>query len=108
MPIRSTPRKIVVNEDGSIFRIDIDVAPYIKRVPDDAPRCSSQTDECDLHEHPDVVECCVHETFRCNRCEKIHPWDFGAADEAPGLCDDCWAVYFGTSDHVAEPTGVEP
>lgn len=97
-----TARKIVVNEDGSVFRLELDGPPYIRRVPDDSPRCSSQSDECNLHLHPETIECCVHETFRCNRCEQIHSWDFGAADDAPGLCDDCWAAFFAKSSHELE------
>lgn len=104
----------VYDEDNQPIRITVIEEPrrdYVlyHKIQPDWPRCSAEPEaECNLHEHPGVVECCVHETFRCNRCEKTHSWDFGAADEAPGLCDDCWAVYFGTSDHIAEPTGVEP
>lgn len=29
------------------------------------------------------------ELFWCPRCERLVPWDFGAADETPALCDDC-------------------
>ena len=31
--------------------------------------------------------------FVCNACECVVKWGFGAADDAPGLCDDCWAHY---------------
>ena len=28
-------------------------------------------------------------TFRCAGCDRTVPWCFGAADDAPELCDDC-------------------
>lgn len=29
--------------------------------------------------------------FLCARCRRRVPWCFGAADDRPELCDDCWA-----------------
>lgn len=96
--------KRLVIDDGQIIKLTLVDVPSIYRVraekvPLDADQCSAGIhNECNLHEHPEILECVVHETFRCNRCEKIHSWDFGMADDAPGLCDDCWAVYFGNND----------
>ena len=28
--------------------------------------------------------------YRCKRCRRVCCWCFGAADELPGHCDDCW------------------
>ena len=32
-------------------------------------------------------------TYTCRGCERACGWCFGAADEHPDLCDDCWAAY---------------
>jgi hypothetical protein len=29
--------------------------------------------------------------YRCLKCRRYVPWCFGAADDKPELCDDCWA-----------------
>lgn len=31
-------------------------------------------------------------TFICEGCKREVPWDFGAADEYPNHCDDCWVA----------------
>lgn len=98
-------------EDGTVTRFIFDNGrrydtPEVETITPDMPQCSSRQKVCNLHEHPDIIECCVHQTFRCNRCQQIHPWEFGAADDAPGLCDDCWSVFFGSDPHdVTEPMG---
>lgn len=28
--------------------------------------------------------------YQCNRCERLCGYCFGAADEMPGVCDDCF------------------
>lgn len=28
-------------------------------------------------------------TYVCNRCERVCGFCFGAADDTPGICDDC-------------------
>lgn len=28
--------------------------------------------------------------YVCTRCERTVPWCFGAADQYPEWCDDCW------------------
>jgi len=28
--------------------------------------------------------------YKCSGCKRKVPWCFGAADDAPNLCDDCW------------------
>jgi hypothetical protein len=33
--------------------------------------------------------------FRCNRCERWAGFCMGAADDMPGLCDDCFCVIEG-------------
>lgn len=30
-------------------------------------------------------------TFVCPQCQRGMPWSMGAADNAPDICDDCWA-----------------
>lgn len=30
-------------------------------------------------------------TYRCAGCHRKLPWCFGAHDEMPDHCDDCWA-----------------
>lgn len=42
--------------------------------------------------NPLCVNCCPHgedEAFTCAGCDRVVPWWFGAADDAPELCDDC-------------------
>jgi len=37
---------------------------------------------------------CPHgetESYRCKRCRRRCCWCFGAADDLPDHCDDCWA-----------------
>ena len=29
--------------------------------------------------------------YRCRTCKRRVPWCFGAADQHPHDCDDCWA-----------------
>lgn len=31
-------------------------------------------------------------TYICNRCDRVCGWCFGAVDDAPGICDDCFAA----------------
>lgn len=33
----------------------------------------------------------VARVFRCAGCKRFVPWCFGAADDLPDHCDDCWA-----------------
>lgn len=37
-------------------------------------------------------ECEEHRTFLCPHCKLICSWDFGAADDRPELCNDCWGL----------------
>ena len=37
------------------------------------------------------ADCARCERFVCHRCERAVSWEQGAADDAPGLCDECWA-----------------
>jgi len=30
--------------------------------------------------------------YRCATCRRLVPWCFGAADDRPDECDDCWAA----------------
>ena len=30
-------------------------------------------------------------TYRCPTCRRWWPWCVGGADEAPEICDECWA-----------------
>lgn len=53
---------------------------------------------CRLSTESGFTDCVRHETFLCPRCERVVQWDFGCDDEAPALCDDCWAAYFGSND----------
>jgi len=50
-----------------------------------------------LKENPcNLPDDCDHcKRYVCNACENVKPWFNGAADSAPGLCDDCWAKYIG-------------
>lgn len=38
--------------------------------------------------------------FQCNRCERWVGYCMGAADDMPGLCDDCFCIIdgFGLED----------
>jgi hypothetical protein len=36
------------------------------------------------------ADCARCQRFTCNRCERTVGWELGAADDAPGLCDECW------------------
>ena len=29
--------------------------------------------------------------YKCRHCHKLFGWCYGAADELPDYCDDCWA-----------------
>lgn len=31
-------------------------------------------------------------SYRCRGCRRRVPWCFGADDDAPDYCDDCWAA----------------
>lgn len=44
-------------------------------------------------------DCAFCERYQCNRCERIVPWEEGAADDTPGLCDDC-AAWFHEGDNA--------
>lgn len=46
--------------------------------------------ECEDCALPD--DCARCERFRCRRCERDVPWTLGAADDTPGLCDECAEV----------------
>lgn len=35
--------------------------------------------------------------FRCVGCRRLVPWCFGAADDMPLHCDDCWAEMHATT-----------
>ncbi len=39
------------------------------------------------------ADCSECERYQCMRCESVVPWELGAADDTPGLCDDC-ALWF--------------
>lgn len=41
----------------------------------------------------DSEDCWV---YRCPGCWRIRPWCFGAADDMPDHCDDCWAKAHAT------------
>jgi len=36
-------------------------------------------------------ECVKCATYVCRGCKRRVPWCFGAADDMPDHCDDCWA-----------------
>ncbi|MBD2386039.1 hypothetical protein [Cylindrospermum sp. FACHB-282] len=33
----------------------------------------------------------VRETFKCDKCDRLVPWQKGADNDMPNACDDCWA-----------------
>jgi hypothetical protein len=35
--------------------------------------------------------CGRHQMYKCKGCERVLPWSFGASDDMPDHCDDCWA-----------------
>jgi len=35
---------------------------------------------------------CLGRRYTCPGCLRFVPWCFGAADDAPELCDDCWGA----------------
>lgn len=45
---------------------------------------------------------CLGRRYRCLWCRRDVPWCFGAADDMPEVCDDCWVVAH-TSDEDDEP-----
>lgn len=53
------------------------------------------------------------QTFICSRCLRVVPWEQGAADSFPDLCDDCWTAAMGRrsgvqDDRVSEEKEEEP
>jgi len=36
----------------------------------------------------------IERSWTCPGCGEVKPWSEGAADDAPELCDDCWANWF--------------
>lgn len=45
---------------------------------------------CRKHRRGEECEFC--QTFVCAACKRRVGWDFGANDEFPGYCDDCWVA----------------
>lgn len=35
---------------------------------------------------------CEGEFYTCRGCKRRAPWCFGASDDMPDHCDDCWAA----------------
>lgn len=53
----------------------------------ETPKCTCRGSVCqDKHGNP------ATRWYRCARCQRRVPWCFGAADDMPELCDDCWAA----------------
>lgn len=62
-------------------------------------KCESLHEErCLLTKDSPFTDCTKHEMFWCPRCDRVVSWDFGCADDAPALCDDCWRALFGDDD----------
>jgi hypothetical protein len=55
------------------------------------PRCTCGGSICqDKHGAPAVRR------YRCVGCKRLVPWCFGAADDMPSHCDNCWAEAHAT------------
>jgi hypothetical protein len=35
--------------------------------------------------------CSKHHLYKCVGCKLVYSWAFGASDDMPDHCDDCWA-----------------
>jgi hypothetical protein len=44
----------------------------------------------DVQAHGNATDNWLVPHWLCPGCLKYQPWDFGAADEYPDLCDNCW------------------
>jgi len=45
--------------------------------------------------------------FRCFYCRRIVPNEFGAADDMPEACDDCWCAKHGIKPNGPSPIASE-
>jgi hypothetical protein len=51
-----------------------------------APRAKLTAERC-----PNPGEChCKGQRYTCRGCKRFVPYCFGADDELPNHCDDCW------------------
>lgn len=55
---------------------------------------------------PDLPRGGMADTFHCPGCDRDVPFDYGAADEAPDQCDDCWARERGAESMAAYHEGL--
>lgn len=49
-----------------------------------APKCTNGTRRYPCY--------CRGRRYTCPGCLRFVPWCYGAADDAPELCDECWAA----------------
>lgn len=56
-----------------------------------ATRSGAVPHNCEL-----PADCAVCERYQCTRCERVVPWELGAADDTPALCDDCAQWFAGS------------
>ncbi len=63
------------------------------------------------HAHQCDVDACGG-LFMCHECDRFVGWCLGAADDEPGLCDECWSVKHrkpgGAADRNAIPVNDLP